>query len=262
VIIRTGRFAIHMNAYVQYYARVVAGVGVREGASPETSSRGAVDSFLVTKLGVCSDDACARAAFTGRPYGEGLDDYLRETWADDSDAARRAVGLSGTSLLAFEDLLAPALATQIGTVWPNGAIDVFVARAPEVDPSGREGSLIDTQGECFAGDALLECLFTHGVEMLLAKSDLGQGIEAARAALDEPSRRKTDAAVPCIAALAVDAAVAAVDLRYRPTRRFVEACAPSLRPWLGAFWAKRIKGELLAREFGARLIQSMSDKRD
>jgi hypothetical protein len=254
VIVRTGRFAIHVNAYVQYYARAVA---ADRGAASETSSPPRLDADLASRLGACSDDACAKAALTGTSYAEGLDGYLHDTWADDSDEARRAVGLSGTPLMAFEDLLAPALAAQIGRVWPNEPVDVYLARAPGVDPSGREGAVIDTQGECFGASALLECLFTRGVEVLLPESDLGRGIEAARAALDESSRKRTEAAAPCIAALAVDAAVTATDPRYRPTRRFDQVCDPNVRAWLGTAWAKRMKGDLAAREFGTQLVEAM-----
>jgi|HubBroStandDraft_2_1064218.scaffolds.fasta_scaffold135224_2 hypothetical protein len=258
VIVRTGRFAIHLNAYVEYLAGRV-GPGARDAS--EEGRPHDLDPDLVTKLEGCSDDRCAKAAFTGTREIEGLDGYLRETWPRDSDDARRAVGRSGTPLMELEDVIAPALASQIGRTWPNEPIDVYLARAPEIDPSGREGSLIDTEGECFGGRALLECLFTRAVEVLLPESDLGRGIDEARAALDALSRTKTDAAALCVAALAVDAAVGAADAGYRPTRRFSEACAPSLRPWLGDSWAKRIRGDLGAREFGAKLVEAMASQR-
>jgi hypothetical protein len=266
VIIRTGRFAIHVNAYVYYYARSVTPRSKASGEAPagtsgEMDPSQGLDSALLTQLGGCSDDVCAKALFAGKSYAAGLVGYLRDSWADDSDDGRREVGRSGTPLMELEDLLAPALATQIGRVWPNEPIDVYLASAADIDPSGREGPLIDTRGECFAGSALLECLFTRAVEELIPESDLGRGIAEARAALDETSQRKGDAAVPCVAALAVDAAVTAADRHYRPTRRFAEACAPSLRPWLGDAWAKRMKGDLSAREFGAKLVQEMAGPR-
>jgi hypothetical protein len=254
VIVRTGRFAIHVNAYVAYYARAFS---TEETASDPGADR-LMDSAMVTKLGACSDDPCAKRAFVGSPYAVGLDGYLNDVWADDADDGRRTMSRIGASLLELEDLISPALASQIGRVWPNDSIDIFLARAPRVDPSGRDGALIDTQGECLGNDALLECLFTRALELLLPESDLGKGIEEARAKQDDAAKSKTVLAIPCVAALAVDAAVTAAIHRYQPTRRFAEACAPNLRVWLGDTWAKRMKKEIEAKDFGAQLVATMA----
>src|SRR5579859_4515115 len=53
VVVRTGRFAIHANAYVDYYAW--SRQDPREGLDPD----------VVARLGACSDDPCARAAIDG-----------------------------------------------------------------------------------------------------------------------------------------------------------------------------------------------------
>jgi len=268
VIVRTSRFAIHVNAYVAYYARAIsARAGLPEGTDAgalETTDAGEADGdrgalvARVTALGRCSDDACARAALDGTPYAAGLDGYLREKWGEDANDARHALGRVGTPILELEDLLAPTLATQIGRVWPSDPVDVYLARGEGAAPEGRRGALIDTEGECFSDRALLECLLTRALEVLLPDSEVGRGIEEARTSLDEPSRERARGAAACLAALAVDAALTAADPRYRPTMRFARACVPGVRPWLVDAWARRMKGELPAREFGAILAQTMA----
>jgi hypothetical protein len=245
IIVRTDRFALHVNAYVAYYARV----------SPPSES---MDPTLVERLAACSDDASAKTALAGSPYATGLGAYLVDTWTSDAEEAQRDLTRVVGPVLALEELLAPALASQMGRTWPNEAIDVFFARAPRVDPSGRDGPLIDTQGECFGSSALLECVFTRAVETLLPESELGKGIAEARAAQGEAARQKSEAALPCAAALAVDAAVTAADGHFKPTPRFAEACPPSLRVWLGDAWGRRMKGETEARKFGTELVEAMA----
>jgi hypothetical protein len=254
MIVRTDRFALHVNAYVAYYARAFATHESSKGSAPDDR----MDSVLVAKLGGCSDDPCANKALAGTPFAAELATYLADTWVSDADDARRSLVNAVGGILALEDLIAPTLATQMGRTWPNDPIDVFFARAPRVDPSGRDGPLVDTQGECFGNDALLECVFTHAVETLLPESELGKGVAEARATQSESDKPKSDAAVPCLAALAVDAAVTAADAHYRPTRRFAEACAPGLRVWLGDTWAKRMKGEIEAKAFGGELVGAMA----
>jgi hypothetical protein len=259
VVVRTERFAVHVNAYVDYYAW-------------SRSSGASLDQVLVARLGACSNDRCAKDALADQPsvagadapdgnlvpVADGLDRYLRETWADHEQEARRTLGRTGSPLMDLEDVIAPALATQIGRLWPEEPIVVYLARGSRMDPSGREGPVIDAHGECFEGDALLECLFTRAVETMLPDSDLGRGIEEARAKLDEHGRDVTLAAVPCVAALAVDVAMAAADPRYKPTRRFASACAPSVRDWLGDAWVKRMRGDETAKAFGAKLVERMT----
>ena len=256
VVVRTERFAVHVNAYVDFYAW-------------SRSSGTSLDQDLVARLGACTNDRCAKDALAGAegregdlvprpPAGDELDRYLRETWADHEQEARRTLGRTGSPLMDLEDVIAPALATQIGRVWPDEPIVLYMARGARIDPSGREGPVIDAHGECFEGDALLECLFTRAIETMLPESDLGRGIEEARAKLDDHGRDATRAAVPCVAALAVDVAMAAADPRYKPTRRFAAACAPPVRDWLGDAWVKRMRGDETAKAFGARLVETMS----
>jgi hypothetical protein len=253
VIVRTGRFAIHVNAYVTYYAA--------EGVAAEDKSEGgaeaSLDAAFLSKLGACSDDPCA-VRVLGPSHAAKLGAYLEDHWTDDSDDAQRSVGRVASPVLTFEDLVAPTLASQIGRVWPSDPVDVFVARAQRVDPSGRTGPLLDTQGECFAEGALLECLLTRAVEELLPESDVGRAITEARAKLDDAGREKCETAIACVAALSVDAAVTAALHHYQPTRRFAEACPASLRSWLADNWMKRMKNEIEAKAFGAALVEAMA----
>jgi hypothetical protein len=135
---------------------------------------------------------------------------------------------------------------------------VYLARGARFDPSGREGPVIDTHGECFEDHALLECVLTRAIELMLPDSELGRAIEEARASLDDRAREVTLAAVPCVAALAVDVAVSAADPRFKPTRRFAAACAPDLREWLSDAWTKRMHGDETAKAFGAKLVVRMA----
>jgi hypothetical protein len=248
VVVRTGRFAIHANAYVDYYAW---SLGVDEDLDPDR----------VARLGACSDDPCAREALARSPGGapaQGLDAFLRETWVDHEQEARRILGLTGSSVMSYEDSVAPTLATQLGTIWPDEPAIAYLARGARLDPTGREGAVIDTHGECFEGGALLECLLTRAVEVRLPDSELGRAIDDARASLSEPEREATRAAIPCVAALAVDVALAAADPQFKPTRRFAAACAPRLREWLSDTWAKRIHGDITATAFGTQLVDVMA----
>jgi hypothetical protein len=247
VAVRTGRFAIHTNAYVDYYAW-----------SRDRGTR--LDLDLVARLGACSDDMCAKDVLAvGKAGGaEGLETFLRESWTDHEQEARRTLGRVGSPLMDLEDVLAPTLATQIGRVWSEEPIVVYLARGADIDPSGREGPVIDTHGECFEDEALLECLLTRALEVLLPESDLGRAIEEARAPLDDRGRAATAIAVPCVAALAADVAVAAATARYKPTRRFAEACPSSVRKWLGDAWARRMHGDDTARAFGTKLVEQIA----
>ncbi len=242
---RTGRFAIHTNAYVDYYAWSLD----REKA---------LDQDLALRLGACSDDRSARDAL---PDAGGLDAFLREGWVDHEQEARRILGVTGSPVMTFEDTIGAALATQIGRLWPDEPIAVYLARGSHIDPSGREGPVIDTHGECFEHDALIECLFTRAVEVLLPESELGRAIEAARAHLDDRARDATFAALPCVAALSVDVAVTAALHRYTPTRRFAAACAPELRERLSDAWARRLRGDATASELGAKVVEMMATPR-
>jgi hypothetical protein len=247
VAVRTGRFAIHTNAYVDYYAW-----------SREPGTR--LDLDLVARLGACSDDMCAKDVLAvGKAGAEGLDAFLRESWTDHEQEARRTLGRVGSPLMDFEDVVAPTLATQIGRLWPDEPIVVYLARGADIDPSGREGPVIDTHGECFEDDALLECLLTRALEVQLPNSDLGRAIEEARVPLDERGRAATATAVPCVAALASDVAVAAATARYKPTRRFAEACPAALRKWLSDAWARRMHGDDTAKAFGAKLVEHIAE---
>jgi hypothetical protein len=260
IVLRTGRFAIHANAYVAYYASALS-TGAMSATGATDTGVGVdarVDDAFVVRLGACSDDPSARAALGSSPFAAGLDAYLKDRWSDDADDAQRSVATADGAVLTFEDLVAPALASQIGRVWPSDPIDVYVARASGVDSSGRSGPLLDTQGECFVGGALLECLLTRAVEVLLPGSELGRGIDEARARLDEAGRAKSDGALACVAALSVDAAVSAAVRAYQPTRRFAEACPARLRGWLADTWAKRMKGDVEAKAFGTGLVEEMA----
>jgi hypothetical protein len=253
VIVRTSRFAIHANGYVDFYADAFATLPA------ESSGAGAallLDAPLVAKLGACSDDPCARSALVGTGFG-GLDDFLRTTWAAHESDARRMLGSHGTSLMDLEDVLAPTLARQIGKVWPDDPIVVFVAHAGgRLDSNGgRDGAVIDAGGECFGGDALLECLFTRALEVLLPESDLGRALEEEGTRRGDVSRAASAGFVACVAALATDAAVAATEARYTPTRRFVTVCSEPARAWLEGEWPKRMHGDESAKAFAVRLVE-------
>jgi hypothetical protein len=243
VVVVTARFALHANAYVDFYA------WSRERGT-------SLDQAMVARLGACSNDRCAKDALAD--IGGGLDAYLHESWPDHEQESRRILGVTGSPIMNLEDSVAPALATQLGRLWPDEPVVVYLARGVGLDPSGREGPVIDTHGECFEDHALLECVLTRAVEVMLPESELGRAIEQARANLDERARAATFAAVPCVAALAVDVAVAAADPRFKPTRRFAEACAPDLREWLSDAWVKRMHGEETAKALGAKLVEKMA----
>jgi hypothetical protein len=157
----------------------------------------------------------------------------------------------------LEDVLAPTLARQIGKVWPDDPIVVFVAHASgRLDSNGgRDGAVIDAGGECFGGDALLECLFTRALEVLLPESDLGRALEQEGARRGDVSRAASAGFLACVAALATDAAVAATEARYTPTRRFVTVCSEPARAWLEGEWPKRMHGDESAKAFAVRLVE-------
>jgi hypothetical protein len=253
IIVRTSRFAIHANAYVDFYATGRA--STREATSSDAGASFLLEPPLVVKLGACSDDPCARNALVGTPLGA-LDDFLHGTWAEHESEARRVVGRNGTPLMELEDVLAPALGRQIGVVWPNDPIVVYVAheegRLDEV--GGRDGAVLDIEGDCFEGNALLECLFTRALEVLLPDSELGRAFEEARAGQSEADRTESAGVTPCVAALAADVAVASAERRYTPTRRFVTVCSEPARAWLGREWPKRVRRDESPKEFAANLV--------
>ncbi len=254
VIVRTSYFSIHSNAYVDFYAGASAR-SLPVGSSGAGSLPLVLDAPLVAKLGTCSDDPCAKDALVGTGLGA-LDDFLRDTWAAHESEARRTLGRDGTPLMELEDALATALARQIGAVWPADPIVVYLAHeGGRLDAEGgRDGAVIDVEGECFGGGALLECLFTRALEGVLRESELGRTVR------DELARRgdATGAAdtrfMACVAALATGAAVAAAERRYTPTRRFITVCSEPERAWLAAEWPKRARGDESPRAFASRLV--------
>jgi len=253
VVVRTSRFAIHANAYVDFYA--AARVAPLRSENGDAGAAPLLDAPLVAKLGACSDDPCAKSSLVGTPF-DGLDAFLHDTWAAHEIDTRRTLGRSGTPLMNSEDALAPTLARQIGIVWPNDPVVVYVAHAKrQFDMGGgRDGAVLDVDGECLDGNALLECLFTRALEVLLPDSELGRALEEERARLEgSPSFTSADL-LACIAALASDAAVAAIEQRYTPTRAFVARCSERQRAWLADEWPRRMHGEESPRVFAARLV--------
>jgi hypothetical protein len=254
VIVRTSRFSIHANAYVDFYASGGAGALATEGRDGSPASL--LDPELVTKLGQCSDDPCAKSALFGTREGA-LGDFLRETWPAHAIGARRTLGRSGTPLMELEDVIAPTLARQVGIAWPNEAIVVYIAneegrRGPI---GGRDGAVLDVEGECFEGDALLECLFTRALDVLMPDSELGLAIEEEGARLRASGRADGAGVTPCVAALAAATAVAATEAHYRPTRRFISVCSEPERAWLEGEWPKRMRGDESPKAFAAKLVE-------
>lgn len=253
VAVRTSRFAIHSNAYVDFYVSALS-----SSLSADGADRGALpllDANLVAKLGACSHDLCAKSALVETPLDR-LDGFLAEAWGAHESEARRLLGREGTPLMNLEDALAPALARQIGIEWPSDPFVVYLAHAQgRFDESGgRQGAVLDVQGECFEGGALLECLFTRALEVLLPASALGRAIAEEGARFDDGGRAAPKDLLPCLASLATDAAVAAGERHYRPTRRFVTVCSPQERMWLADEWSKRLREQESPREFAAKLL--------
>jgi hypothetical protein len=257
VVVRTGRFALHANAYVDYYAGVRAAALSLPDADQEPFR--AVDEALVASLGRCSDDRCARAAFA--PLGDlvnGLDRFLKDTWPDHAFEARRTLGLNGAPLLDLEDALASALATQIGRLWPDEPTVLYLVRVDQgssLFPRDLEGPLMDIRGGCFGGHALLECIFVRALEVSLAESDLGRAVTRTREPMDEARKNATRSVLPCIAALAAAAAVAAADRMYQPTKRYIEACPSGTRKGFEDALRRRMKGEIDAAVLGKELVE-------
>jgi len=253
VVVRTSRFAIHANAYVDFYAATrVASLPSQEG---DAGAIPVLDATLVGRLGACSDDPCAKSALVGTPFDE-LDTFLHDTWAAHEIDTRRTLGRSGTPLMNSEDVLAPTLARQIGIVWPNDPIVAYVAHAKrQFDVGGgRDGAVLDVDGECLDGNALLECLFTRALEVLLPDSELGRALEEARGRLEGAQSFTSAGLLACVAVLASDAAVAALEQRYTPTRAFVARCSERQRAWLADEWPRRMHGEESPQVFAARFV--------
>lgn len=254
VIVRTSRFSIHANAYVDFYAGARGGALATEGRDGGPASL--LDPELVTKLGRCSDDPCAKSALFGTREGA-LGDFLRDTWPAHAIGARRALGRSGTPLMELEDVIAPTLARQVGIAWPNDPIVVYLAneegrRGPI---GGRDGAILDVEGDCFEGDALLECLFTRALDVLMPDSELGRAIEEERARLRPMGQEAGAGVTPCVATLAAATAVAATEAHYRPTRRFISVCSEPERAWLEGEWPKRMRGDESPKAFATKLVQ-------
>jgi hypothetical protein len=255
VIVRTSRFSIHANAYVDFYAGARA-VGALATEGRDGDPAAILDPQLVTKLGTCSDDPCAKSALLGTDEGA-LGNFLRATWPAHAIGARRTLGRSGTPLMELEDVIAPTLARQVGVAWPNDPIVVYVAneegrRGPI---GGRDGAVLDVEGDCFEGDALLECLFTRALDVLMPDSELGRAIEEERGRLSSAGRAASAGVVPCVATLAAATAVAATEAHYRPTRRFISVCSEPARTWLEGEWPKRMRGDESPKAFAAKLVE-------
>jgi hypothetical protein len=253
VIVRTSRFSIHANAYVDFYAGTSASSLRVE--RPDAGSPPRLDAALVAKLGACSDDPCARNLLSETRF-TALGDFLRDTWAAHETDARRTLGRNGTPLMELEDALAPVLARQIGIVWPDDPIVLYVAHEDRQDAAegGRDGAVLDAGGDCFERNALLECLFTRALEALMPDSELGRAIEEEGTRRGAASLSSIDGFMACVAALATDAAVAAAERHYTPTRHFVTVCSEPARAWLAVEWPKRLRGDESARAFGVRLV--------
>jgi hypothetical protein len=88
----------------------------------------------------------------------------------------------------------------------------------------------------------------------LPESELGRAIDEEGARRGEEGRAASARFTACIAALATDAAVAATEPHYTPTRRFVTVCSEPARAWLQVEWPKRMHDEEPPKAFAASLV--------
>jgi hypothetical protein len=264
--VRTARFVLVANAYVEYQAS-----RARSSPALEASERAILEG-----LAACSDDPCARRVLADDPSAlHDLPEFLRSQWPPHAERARLAIDRAAGLLAPAEDILAARVATQLELTWPEEPLRIVVTATgqPAGDLDPRDAPTLDAASACFEGAAVLECAFVRAALARRAHSGLLLAIDQARASLDDDGKAATRTVARDAVLVAVSAAVRALSRGYSSERHFARVRAgepgdesdPDAIAWLEREWPRKDTGLDRPAEspadFGARAVRTIATGR-
>lgn len=271
LIVRTDRFELHANAWLDLHAWLVhraRAEGTRDlesapfdreileyaAALRDAKDDRAADEDALARLRRCHDDRCATEALGptpfGPPFARALPAYVQIAWNRRSAVARGAIERT-TPLLRYESDLADGLAKDLGLTEEAERVRLDVVAH---DAGGRAGpGVLAAGGPCFFADGILECAFFAWARANAPKLELARAIK--KGVSTERARRLWDAVVAYAIVVRVQERT---NHRSWLAKKLTES-EPELAKWLAREWPKRRAGEA-AQSFAERLQAEVDDE--